>query len=406
MNAIEFLAKKITFGVTIIAIAASFSAIAQIPKQTIPTKPAPNAKPIQAIRPTVYSIIEQVRKKYAPDKRVAIFQADLDSNMIVGKTNLPLAKKELLSRLKSNGYNYVDGVKILPNEADLGERMYAFVNVSVANMRSQPKEPAELASQALLGTPLKIFDKDRYWYQVQTPDNYIGWVEGTTIDRATKAQFDRYQAKTKLIFTKPYGFSYAKPDENAQTISDLTWGDMLAVKDTLANFYEVVYPDDRKAFVAKNDVIHYQKWQQTTKTTEQSLVNTAQKMMGLPYLWGGTSWKGVDCSGFTRMIYQANGILLPRDASQQVFSGEEIAFEGLKAGDLLFFGEKATDEKPEKIVHVGMWIGNNQFIHSSGMVKVSSFDKNYSNYDAHNASRYLRSRRILGSEKGVVSLRK
>ncbi len=373
----------------------SFSTFAQTPKPAVINS-----------KPSVYSIIDQVRKKYAPDKRVAIFQVKLDSNVIVGKTNIPLAKKELLSRLKSSGYVYIDGVKILPNAEDLGERMYAFVNVSVANIRSQPKEPAELASQALLGTPLKIFDKDRYWYQVQTPDNYIGWVEGTTIDRASKAEFDQYQVKTKLLFSKPYGFSYSKPDENSQTVSDLTWGDLLAVKDTLKDFYEVMYPDNRKAFVLKNEVIHYQKWKQIVMPSEQGLVNTATRMMGLPYLWGGTSWKGVDCSGFTRMIYQNNGILLPRDASQQVYIGEEIAFEQLKAGDLLFFGEKATLEKPEKIVHVGMWIGNNQFIHSSGMVKVSSFDKNYSNYDSHNASRYLRSRRILGSEKGIVSLKK
>ncbi|WP_394993093.1 NlpC/P60 family protein [Emticicia sp.] len=361
---------------------------------------------ISVAKPTVYSIIEQVRKKYAPDKRVAIFQAELDSNRIVGKTNLPLAKKDLLNRLKSNGYILADAVRILPNTEELGDKIYAFVNVSVVNMRSQPKEPAELASQALLGTSLKIFDKDRYWYQVQTPDNYIGWVEGTTIDRITKEELDSYQAKTKLIFSKPYGFSYTKPDENAQTVSDLTWGDLLVVKDTLKDFYEVIYPDNRKAFIAKNEAIPYQKWKQSVMPTEQNLVNTATRMMGLPYLWGGTSWKGVDCSGFTRMIYQNNGILLPRDASQQVFVGEEVAFEQLKAGDLLFFGEKATTEKSEKVVHVGMWIGNNQFIHSSGMVKVSSFDKNFTNYDAHNASRYLRARRILGSEKGIVSLKK
>ncbi|WP_435353635.1 NlpC/P60 family protein [Emticicia sp. SJ17W-69] len=375
----------------------SFSAFAQIPKP---------ASVIPTPKPTVYAIVEQVRKKYAPDKRVAIFQADLDSNRIVGKTNLPLAKKDLLNRLKSNGYVLVDAIKTLPDEDDLGDKTYALVNISVANMRSQPKESAELASQTLLGTALKIFDKDRYWYQVQTPDNYIGWVEGTTISRISKADLDSYQSKTKLMYAKPYGFSYTKPDENAQTISDLTWGDLLIVKDTLKGFYEVIYPDNRQAFVAQNEVIHFQQWQKTTQATEQSLVGAATKMMGLPYLWGGTSWKGVDCSGFTRMIYQNNAILLPRDASQQVFAGDEVPFEQLKVGDLLFFGEKATPEKPEKVVHVGMWIGDNQFIHSSGMVRISSFDKNCSNYDSHNASRYLRSRRILGSEKGVVPLRK
>lgn len=379
----------------------SLSTMAQIVKPII--VPQTSTPPI--LKPTVYSIIEQVRKKHAPDKRVVFFQAELDSNRIVGKTNLPAAKKDLLNRLKSNGYTLLDAVKLLPDNFLLENRNCGIANISVLNLRSQPKESAELASQALLGTPLKVLDRERNWYMIQTPDNYIGWADGSTFARITQYQFDCFQANKFLIFAKPYGFSYSKADENSQTISDLTWGNVLAVKDTLQDFYEVIYPDGRNAFILKKEAIGHQEWKQSVTASEQNLVNTAFKMQGLPYLWGGTSWKGVDCSGFTRMIYQSNGILLPRDASQQVWSGVEVPFDSLQVGDLLFFGEKATPEKPERVVHVGMWLGNKEFIHSSGMVKISSFDECALRYDAHNAGRYLRARHILGTDKGIVSLK-
>ena len=378
----------------------SFSVNAQIYKPTItPTQTSP-------IRSTVYSIIEQVRKKYAPDKRVALFYAELDSNRIVGKTNLPLAKKELLTHLKSNGYTLLDAVKILPDLDILDNRNFGIANISVMNLRTQPKESAELASQALLGTQLKVLDKERNWYMIQTPDNYIGWADGSTFARMTKERNENYFLHEFLMFAKPYGFSFAKADENSQTISDLTWGNLLAVKDTLQEFYEVIYPDGRNAFILKKEAIGYKEWKQNVAASEQNLVNAAFKMQGLPYLWGGTSWKGVDCSGFIRMIYQTNGILLPRDASQQVWIGNEVAFDSLQVGDLLFFGEKATTEKSEKVVHVGMYIGNKEFIHSSGMVKISSFDEKSARYDAYNLGRYLREKRVLGFEKGIVSLKK
>ncbi len=242
---------------------------------------------------------------------------------------------------------------------------------------------------------------------VQTPDNYIGWVDGGTIKRKIKMELEAYQGQPKLMFAKPFGFAYSEADENAQTVSDLTWGDLFVVKDTLTDFCEIAYPDARKGFILKREAISYQDWKKMTSPSPEALTKTAFRMIGLPYLWGGTSWKGVDCSGYMRMVYQTNGILLPRDASQQAFVGEEVAFENLRVGDLLFFGEKSTPEKPERVVHVGMWLGNNEFIHSSGMVRISSFDKDCANYDPGNANRYLRARRILGlgTEKGVVSLK-
>ncbi|MFN3852470.1 MAG: NlpC/P60 family protein [Spirosomataceae bacterium] len=363
----------------------------------------------QAQRPSIGAIIEQVKKKYAPDKRVAVFQVDVDSVRLVGKTNIAAAKKELLNRLRSNGYDLFDAVRVLP-EAEIGDKIYAAVNISVANIRKEPREAAELTTQALLGTSLKVLEKEKYWYLVQSPDGYIGWVESMTIQRFDKAEAEKYDKALKVIYTKPYGFAYADSSDNAATVSDLTWGGLLVLNQILGEYYEVIYPDNRKAYIPKKEAVLYDDWLKKVNPTQESLVKSAQKMTGLPYLWGGTSWKGVDCSGYTRMIYQMNGILLPRDASQQVHSGDLIdtsnEFEKLQVGDLLFFGEKATPEKPERIVHVGMWIGECKFIHSSGMVRVGSFDKDSPIFDAYNLGRFIKAKRILGSENGVIHLKK
>jgi cell wall-associated NlpC family hydrolase len=185
----------------------------------------------------------------------------------------------------------------------------------------------------------------------------------------------------------------------------------LELLSTEADFYKVRFPDGRQAFVPKEEAQEYSTWISNLSGEAEALVEISKTLMGVPYLWGGTSTKGVDCSGFTKTIYFLNGMVIPRDASQQVHTGKQIDstanFDALEKGDLLFFGRKATAESPEKVVHVGMWIGDNQFIHSSEMVRISSVDKNDENYDAYNVGRYLRSKRILKEEDvNIIDLKK
>jgi gamma-D-glutamyl-L-lysine dipeptidyl-peptidase len=354
-------------------------------------------------------LIDEVRQQYAPDRRVAVFQIEADENgLLTGKTNLPEARQELLRRIRAAKLSVQDQIELLPARV-LGEQVHGVVRVSVANLRSQPRDPAELATQALLGTPLEVLDKDRAWYLVQTPDQYIAWVDAGGLQLMNQPTFDEWEKSDKLIYLRPYGFAYETTNAGGPTVSDLVAGDLLRLVGEEGSFYWVKYPDGRTAFVPKNDATRYTDWVGSLSISAEKLVSTARRMMGIPYLWGGTSYKGMDCSGFTKTVFYLNGWVLPRDASQQVHTGELIdtstGFSRLQPGDLLFFGTRATDTTDEKVTHVGMWTGNQEFIHASGQIRVSSTDPAAPHYDKENTERFLRAKRLLGNARGIVDLK-
>ncbi|MBD0779741.1 C40 family peptidase [Maribacter sp. ANRC-HE7] len=356
--------------------------------------------------------IDAVKKEVAPDKRVALFDIkvikDNDTYILKGESNLPKALDALKTRLSAENVDYIDSIQLLPTK-ELEGKIQGVITISVANLRSQPKHSAELATQATLGTPVKVYKKSDGWYLIQTPDQYLSWVDSGGIQLMDSISANQWRSSDKIIFTKTYGHTYSTTDVTSQVVSDMVAGAVLEKLGEDKGFYKVKYPDSRIAFILKGEAQDYNQWLQDLNPTTDALVETSKKLMGVPYLWGGTSTKGVDCSGFTKTIYFLNGMVIPRDASQQVHTGKSIDslknFDDLVKGDLLFFGRKATDSTPEKVVHVGMWIGNNEFIHSSNMVRISSMDPKAPNFDEWNLKRYLRTKRILKEEEdGLINL--
>ena len=361
----------------------------------------------------VKEVILKVKNEFAPDKRTSIFNLEIESvdNVILikGETNLKKAKNILLNELNTLEIAYKDQISILPSKI-LGDKKYGVINLSVANLRVNPDHSAEMATQALLGTAVKVFNKKDGWYQIQTPDGYIGWVDQDGVYLMNLESVNNWISSKKIIYTNEFSFVYSSTDKKSRRVSDLVLGDLIKFLGKENSFIKVEYPNGRVGYIEEEFCSEFNDWLTKTIPTEKSIIETAYKFIGMPYFWGGTSAKAMDCSGFSKTVYYMNGILLPRDASQQVLTGELVdtknGFENCKPGDLLFFGKKATNENSERITHVAIYIGNLDFIHSAGEISIDSFDKNKSNFNEYRLKQFIRAKRVLNSldQNGIYKL--
>ena len=341
---------------------------------------------------------------YVPDSRVNIFDVNFSmegkSILVSGETSLAVVKNELFEYINQNGYDYIDSIKLLPNY----KYRYGIVNNSVGNLRGLPSHSSELVSQAVLGTKLKILKREGEWYLVQTPDDYISWIDHGGIHVMEESGFNDY-FKSSYIFTDTYGFSYT--DElKKDVVSDIVMGSKLNVVGLRNDFYEVSYPDGRLALIEKNKLLKENAFDKY-KNDKNNLLEYSKKLIGIPYLWGGTSTKGFDCSGFTKTLYSMNGYVIPRDASQQINEGLTVDslrdWSNLQVGDLLFFGYERDGRT--RIDHVAMWVGDNKFIQASKNVRINSVDELSEDYDKYHMEKYIKSKRYLGNiTEGIKDL--
>lgn len=373
----------------------------------------------QQVDSTIYyqvkELQENVRKEFAPDKRTKIFaltKTVVAENEYEIETTEPAAKAAFEQRFKNIPAKVA--VTLLP-EQNLGNKWIGIVNLSVANMRTKPDHAAEMASQVLMGTQVDILQKDRGDYRIRTPEGYIAWIPTSSITAMTKEEAKQWNEQPKIIYTSEFGKSLSEPNTQSQRVSDLVYGDILVLKGEKNNYFEVSYPDGRKAYIKKDEALSLKKWIDSRNPTAENLISSAKTMLGLPYLWGGTSVKGVDCSGFTKTAYFMNGYVIPRDASQQVLAGETVdildseghfdpekALKNLKPADLLFFAAGKNTNPNARVTHVAIYMGNGTFIHAAGFVRINSMLKDAANYDDFQTRTVVAAKRYLGANDAQI----
>ncbi len=259
----------------------------------------------------------------------------------------------------------------------------AVVIKSVANMHRTSNDAVELVSQAVLGTNVKILawetNGGEKWYQIETPDTYKGWMIGTSL--LVRPEGGKPYASEGPVFevTSLMANIYAVPDvTERKPLIVAPIGSRLAAGDCKERWCEVTLPCGMKAWVQAGDGEVKDAAVARKKLTPEETVTLAKRFLGTPYLWGGNSPLGIDCSGYAQLLYRLSGIEILRDADIQMTSSglAEVARGDERTRDLIFFG-RAID----KISHVGMMIGHDEFIHSTihdkPMVQISNLRDPY-----------------------------
>jgi cell wall-associated NlpC family hydrolase len=246
---------------------------------------------------------------------------------------------------------------------------------SVVNLYSSPSQEAEVVTQAMLGTNLSIVESQDGWHYVRLPDQYHGWIEARHVsvyagDQALYASAGQVAEIQHLL-----AFLYQDPDGTRRAPAlQVTLGARLEVASVSEDRVQVTLPDRTVAWVRRGDVVLSEVGSSRPRGTVQQVIRTAKRFLGLPYLWGGTTPLGIDCSGFVQLVYRLHGVSLLRDSHIQYTQADLIPVdkEDLQSGDLIFFGQTS-------ITHVGLYMGKGEFIHATThirpIVQISRLDE-------------------------------
>lgn len=252
---------------------------------------------------------------------------------------------------------------------------WALPRISVAHVRVKPGHSSELSSQALMGTPVKVLDKSNDWYHIETPEGYMGYIISNSLVLKSSEEMHAWKDANRVIVSSIYQtYIYKSPNKKGvrDIISDVVNGVILVGKKSSDDYTKVELPDGTIGYIKSTDITPIEEWA-SRKFNPELILDMAYSMHGLPYLWGGTSTKSLDCSGLAKVCYYANGIILRRDAYQQAETGIKIDasdWKKCKSGDLLFFGNPKT----KRVTHVAIYNKDGLYIHASGRVKVNSID--------------------------------
>jgi len=230
--------------------------------------------------------------------------------------------------------------------------MFGICNLAIVPLRLEPNDRSEMTSQVLFGEHFKILEQTHKWSRIEMGyDGYNGWIDNKQFRTISESEYNTLNAAPPVMNADLMEYITA-PNNHLMTIPI---GSAVTFLDTPSLNPENFVFEGLKA---------------SGKTSKQNLLQTAFMYLNAPYLWGGKTPFGIDCSGFVQMVYKLNGYDMLRDASQQATQGEALSFiEESEPGDLAFF-----DNEEGRIIHVGIIMEDNHIIHAHGKVRVDRLD--------------------------------
>jgi hypothetical protein len=232
---------------------------------------------------------------------------------------------------------------------------YGICNLSIIALRVEANDRSEMVSQLLFGDHFKILEKSKQWVKIKLAfDNYEGWIDSKQCLKINKKDYDKLTEEPIIVSNELIDFI---EDEDQKLFT-------IVLGSRLPHYANKKFNINKNKYSFEGNIAGI-------PSTKEVIVNTAIMFLNVPYLWGGKTPFGIDCSGLTQMVYKINGYKLLRDASQQAAQGEVLSFiEESEPGDLAFF-----DDDQGSITHVGIILANNYIIHASGKVRIDRLDQ-------------------------------
>ncbi len=340
----------------------------------------------------IHTIIKEVLASQSLDARTCftdLYPKPPDGGTVVFECSSADVSTEVESEIVRQAGDRAAAMRyvVLPNGGTALPELFIACS-SVADVRRQPDHASELVCQIIYGEPVEPLKTVGDWHLVRLVDGYIGWVRSWHVAAASREsveQFDRdsgHRVRDNIVQI------YESPDEEALPVSDAVVGTRVVAAPCARRGWRAVrLGDGREGFTRSRGLKPVPR---RRRVSRDRLATTGLRFLGIPYLWGGNTPKGFDCSGLVQRIFLLQGVQIPRDSDLQArfgAQGPSRDWGRLKTGVLLFFGKGG-----DRISHVGMYLSNGLFLHAYGQVRVGSLDPAHPLYEAKLAPDWQSSR--------------
>jgi gamma-D-glutamyl-L-lysine dipeptidyl-peptidase len=319
--------------------------------------------------------IYRLGQDHYSDRRDWIFDLQAEPLRLEDREDLRLRGRVLTPAQRQDVLDLFNNQKIDDQTRVLldGETPWALVNKPVTDLRRAPGRDSERVTQALLGEVVRILEEAGEWAWVRLEhDGYMGWLQANALHHSDKAQVDQYQQSCSHLVAAETAPALSSP-ENGIATGKLVFGTLVAVDELREGMAAVCRPDGSRWWVGQHTLLPLS--EQPTPDSEgiAQTLTAMRGLVGVPYLWGGRTPFGYDCSGLASTFWKYLGVQLPRDADQQSKIGALVEGPPFQPGDLLFFGEKPEDvlqgqagSEEYAITHVAISLGGSELLHAAG----------------------------------------